>query len=40
MMGIEGVLFANVIVSAFGVIIYPIQYFKIIQNRATGIWNK
>jgi O-antigen/teichoic acid export membrane protein len=40
MMGIEGVLFANLIVSAFGVIIYPIQYFKIIQNRATGIWNK
>lgn len=38
--GIEGVLSANLIVLIAGIIIYPIQYNKIINNRASGIWNK
>lgn len=37
--GILGVLLANIVVSIAGVIIYPIQYKKIINNNAKGIWN-
>lgn len=38
--GIEGVLLANIIVTVFGALIYPIQYKKLINDIATGIWNK
>lgn len=38
--GIEGVLLANIIITLPAVIIYPIQYRKIINANAIGIWNK
>jgi O-antigen/teichoic acid export membrane protein len=38
--GIEGVLFANIIVLSAGIWIYPIQYYKLINHKATGIWSK
>jgi len=36
--GIEGVILAPVAISLFGVAIYPIQYRKIINKKACGIW--
>jgi len=39
-LGIEGVLLANVILGIIGAWIYPIQYRKLINNKAQGIWNK
>jgi len=39
-MGVEGVLLANLIVLSIGVWMYPLQYYKIINNKAKGIWNK
>jgi len=38
--GIEGILIANIVVQIFGVIIYPIQYNKLINNTAKGVWKK
>jgi O-antigen/teichoic acid export membrane protein len=38
--GIQGVLLANIIVTLFGTFFYPIQYKKLLKNRAAGIWNK
>jgi len=38
--GIEGVLLANVLVTITGALIYPMQYKKLINNNAKGIWNK
>lgn len=38
--GITGVLLANLIVKVVGVWAYPLQYLKLIKNKATGIWNK
>ena len=38
--GIEGVLLANLIVKAIGVWLYPLQFYKLINNNAKGIWNK
>ena len=38
--GIEGVLLANVLVTITGALIYPMQYNKLINNNAKGIWNK
>jgi O-antigen/teichoic acid export membrane protein len=37
--GIEGVLLANIIVISSGILIYPIQYKKIINGNAKGIWS-
>lgn len=37
--GIEGVVLANCIVAFLTVWIYPIQYNKIVNKKATGIWN-
>lgn len=39
-MGIEGVLIANVILGIICAWIYPVQYKKLINNTAKGIWNK
>jgi O-antigen/teichoic acid export membrane protein len=39
-MGIAGVLLANVILGLTQVVIYPLQYRKILSNKATGNWNK
>lgn len=38
-LGIKGVLLANIIVILTGVFIYPLQYKKIIGKNAKGIWN-
>ena len=38
--GILGVLLANIIVVSFPLIVYPIQYKKIVNGTACGIWNK
>lgn len=40
MIGIEGVLLANLILVSMGLWIYPLQYNKIINFRAKGIWNR
>jgi len=39
-LGIYGVVLSTVIISAGSAVITPIQYQKIISNRAKGIWNK
>lgn len=39
-LGVEGVLLANILVLIIGLFIYPIQYSKIIANKAKGIWDK
>lgn len=38
--GIAGVLLSTCILAATSAIWSPVQYFKIINNRARGIWNK
>jgi len=40
LMGISGVLLANVILSFLGFWVCPLQYKKIIANKAFGIWNQ
>jgi len=39
-MGSAGVILGTCISLAPGIVLGPIQYFKIINNKATGIWNK
>ncbi|MCJ7552619.1 MAG: MATE family efflux transporter [Ignavibacteriaceae bacterium] len=39
-MGISGVMLSTIICLTSGSIWAPIQYLKIINNKATGIWNK
>lgn len=39
-MGISGILLANVLIGILSAWIYPLQYHKIITNKAKGIWNK
>jgi len=39
-MGIAGVILANVILTLLQVWVYPIQYRKLIAQKAYGIWNK
>lgn len=38
--GIEGVLLANVALALLQSFIFPLQYLKIIENKASGIWYK
>jgi O-antigen/teichoic acid export membrane protein len=38
--GMSGILVSNIILSVIQVFIYPIQYRKLINHRAVGIWNK
>jgi O-antigen/teichoic acid export membrane protein len=38
--GIEGVVVGSIIANFYSLIVAPIQYFKIINNKASGIWNK
>ncbi len=38
--GIEGVILATIICVLPNLIFFPIQYFKLIDTRAKGIWNK
>lgn len=39
-LGVEGVMLATIICIFPNLILFPMQYFKIINNTATGIWNK
>ena len=39
-MGVAGVISATIVCIAFGPIFAPIQFKKIINGTATGIWNK
>ena len=39
-LGISGLIFAIFSVQLINAFITPLQYFKIIKNEATGIWNK
>ena len=39
-LGINGVILGTCISLSIGVIIRPMQYWKIINNKASGIWNK
>lgn len=36
--GLEGILLANIIIAIPGLIIYPIQYKKLINGKKDGIW--
>ena len=38
--GIEGILISMMLSNFYGIIIAPIQYKKIINKKASGIWNK
>lgn len=38
--GVEGVIIAMIVANFYLPVIAPIQYYKIINNKATGIWNK
>ena len=37
--GVSGVILATIFCSVLGLIFYPIQYYKIINKKAKGIWN-
>jgi len=39
-MGIFGLVIASIISNFYGILISPIQYYKIINKKAYGIWNK
>jgi Na+-driven multidrug efflux pump len=38
--GIEGVVIASIISNFYSPIIAPIQYYKLINGKAKGIWNE
>lgn len=38
--GIESVVVGSIIANFYSLIIAPLQYYKIINNKAQGIWNK
>ncbi len=39
-MGISGIMLSTIVCIVFGAVWAPMQYHKIINNKATGIWNK
>jgi O-antigen/teichoic acid export membrane protein len=39
-LGLSGIILANCICILYGPVIAPIQYHKLINNKAKGIWNK
>jgi O-antigen/teichoic acid export membrane protein len=39
-LGIKGVILATILCYLPAIILMPIQYFKLVNNKATGIWNK
>lgn len=39
-LGLSGVILATCCSLLYSVIVFPIQYYKIINNKAHGIWNK
>jgi O-antigen/teichoic acid export membrane protein len=38
--GVSGVVFASVMITATAAVWAPIQYHKLINNNANGLWNK
>lgn len=38
--GIESVVLGSIIANFYSLVIAPVQYYKIINNKAQGIWNK
>lgn len=38
--GLHGTVLSTIVITLFGAIIYPIQFNKIIENKARGVWNK
>jgi Na+-driven multidrug efflux pump len=38
--GIEGVVMSVIIANFYSLFVAPIQYYKIINNKAHGIWNR
>lgn len=39
-MGISGIIIASSVCIAINIMFMPLQYYKLINNKATGIWNK
>lgn len=39
-LGVSGVMFATCFSMGYSVILRPLQYYKLINNKAKGIWNK
>lgn len=39
-MGISGVILATIVCLLVGSILHPLQYYRIIKGKATGIWNE
>jgi hypothetical protein len=39
-LGQAGLIYSSIICNVYGIFIAPLQYRKIIQQTATGIWNK
>lgn len=39
-LGSSGVILATCICLSFGAILAPLQYYKLVNNKAFGIWNK
>ena len=39
-LGIEGLVLATIISNFYLPILAPLQYYKIINNTAKGVWNK
>jgi len=37
-LGVEGVIYATCISLSYGVLLRPMQYYKVVNNRAHGIW--
>ena len=39
-MGIEGIVYASILANFYSPFVAPIQYYKLINNKANGIWDK
>ena len=39
-LGVEGVIIASIICVLPNLLLFPMQYFKLINKKASGIWNK
>jgi len=39
-LGVSGVILATILVRLSGLFIYPIQVYKLINNKSSGIWNQ
>jgi O-antigen/teichoic acid export membrane protein len=40
LIGVEGILLANIALATIGIWLYPLQYKYIMSGKAKGIWNK